>query len=163
MLTKIKLEKPYCDRWRFGYLNINKEGRRTLALYNSSKDRSSCQYARYLMAVKIGRFLTENEEVDHIDNDFTNDSLDNLQILSAEENRNKRNCSVGVSMVEFECPICNDIFSRERRNTHIIIKSKKIITCSRKCGGKATHLKNIENPIRVLREWVLYKYGQKSI
>ena len=41
------------------------------------------------MSVKLGRMLEAWEEVDHIDNDKTNDSLDNLQILCGEENRKK--------------------------------------------------------------------------
>ena len=55
--TKIDLEYPYNTKWKYGYLNINSEGRRTLTLYNSPSDRSSTQYARYLLAVSLGSFL----------------------------------------------------------------------------------------------------------
>ena len=41
------------------------------------------------MCVKLGRYLQPGEEVDHIDNDKTNDSIDNLQILTGEENIRK--------------------------------------------------------------------------
>ena len=87
--TKITLEEPYASVWRRGYLVTNSENRRTLILYNSSTDRSSCQYARYLLAVKIGRFLTAAEEADHIDGDKTNDSVANLQVLSKAANIRK--------------------------------------------------------------------------
>ena len=79
--TKIDLLPPYSEDWKSGYLNINSEGRRTLALYNSPSDRSSTQYARYILAVSLGRYLTDNEEADHIDGDKTNDDIKNIQIL----------------------------------------------------------------------------------
>ena len=41
---------------------------------------------RYLLAVKLGRYLTDEEQVDHIDDDKTNDNIDNLQILTVKEN-----------------------------------------------------------------------------
>jgi len=63
-----------------------------------------------------------------------------------------------LSMVEFQCPICNTIFSIEKRNSPLIIKSKKAACCSRKCGGKLSHNKEIVNKIIVIREWILYKY-----
>lgn len=85
---KIKLEYPYNTQWKIGYVVINKDNRRTLLLANG-KQRSSTQYARYLLAVKLGRFLTQTETVDHIDGDKTNDDINNLQILSRKENIRK--------------------------------------------------------------------------
>ena len=87
--TKIKLEWTYSDRWRAGYLIINRDDRRTLILYNSPKERSSTQYARYLLAVSLGRFLEDDEQVDHIDDDKTNDDISNLAVISQEGNLKK--------------------------------------------------------------------------
>lgn len=78
---KIDLQPPYSEDWRMGYLVTNPEGRRTVILYNSKESRSSTQYARYLCAVKLGRYLSESETVDHIDGDKTNDSIENLQVI----------------------------------------------------------------------------------
>lgn len=86
---RIELEKPYSDRWRHGYVVTNPENRKTLILFNSDEDRSSTQYARYLKAVSIGRFLSDDETVDHIDEDKTNDDIDNLGILTRAENIEK--------------------------------------------------------------------------
>lgn len=86
---KIILQYPYSKDWKHGYIVINKDNRRTLILYNSQSNRSSTQYARYLLSVKLGRYLTDGEHVDHIDNDKTNDHIDNLQILSAKQNNTK--------------------------------------------------------------------------
>ena len=86
---RYELSAPYSTDWRRGYLQESKDGRKYVVLYNSNKDRSVTSYARYLMAVKIGRYLTDEEEVDHKDEDKTNDSLDNLQILTGHENKVK--------------------------------------------------------------------------
>lgn len=155
--TKIDLQYPYNQQWKTGYLNVNSDGRNTLSLYNSSTDRSSTQYARYLLAVKLKRYLTTDEEVDHIDDDKTNDDLSNLQLLSSTDNRNKQNHSRGIAMVEFSCPVCDKIFSIERKNSPIVVKSKNAATCSRSCGARLKSIKTNE-PIRFIREWKKYNY-----
>ncbi len=140
-MTKIILKPPY-DIWKNGYLNVNPEGRRTLALYNSHKDRTSTQYARYLMAVRLGRFLTKKEHIDHIDNDKTNDDIDNLQILSLRENNIKTHKKPDV---ELNCPVCKKDFIRTR--TQLRGRKHKIndntICCSRRCGAKFRTLGSI--------------------
>ena len=129
--TLIKLEYPYSARWEKGYLNVNSEGRKTLTLYNSHSDRSSTQYARYLMAVYIGRFLTKDEHVDHIDGDKTNDNLENLQILSPTENNRKTHCKPPIVCC---CPVCKRIFTSTKRQ--LWGKSPTTKCCSRSCASK---------------------------
>lgn len=139
MSTKIELESPYSEVYRSGYLVVNPEGRRTLILYNSHRDRTSTQYARYLVSVKLGRFLTSDEQVDHIDGDKTNDDLDNLQVLSLEENVRKSNKLPDVTLV---CPICQVVFTRTRSQLRGKL-SKALagnLCCSRSCGGRMSHL-----------------------
>ena len=139
MSTKIQLEYPYNERWKSGYVVTNKENRRTLILVNSEQDRSSTQYARYLIAVKIGRFLSNEETVDHIDNDKTNDNIENLQILSIAENCRKSSKLPDVKLI---CPICGKVFYK----TQSQLRGKKDrakegnIACSRTCGGKLSHV-----------------------
>lgn len=134
--TKIELEHPYNTKWRWGYLNINSEGRETLVLYLDSKNKTSTQYARYLLAVSLGRFLTDDEQVDHIDDDKTNNDLSNLQILSPKENQWKSNKLPNVSL---KCPVCKKNFYRTR--TQLRGKLDRIqgndICCSRSCGRKS--------------------------
>ena len=133
--TRIELKPPYDKEWKAGYLVTNPEGRRTLLLYNSHKDRTSTQYARYLKAVELGRFLSEKETVDHIDGDPSNDSIENLQILSLADNNRKTHCK---PLVELICPICKIHFTRTK--TQLRGRLHKIetnsICCSRSCGGK---------------------------
>jgi len=135
---KIKLEYPYSEHWKIGYLVTNKENRKTLLLYNSHTDRSSTQYARYLLAVNIGRYLLNDECVDHIDNDKTNDDIKNLQILTVSENNKKQGKIIGHLMVELKCPNCGKLFNRYKNQVHSI-KSGKLSFCSRKCGYILNH------------------------
>lgn len=132
---KIDLKYPYSEKWKFGYIVTNSENRKTLILYNNCGDRTSTQYARYLLAIKLKRFLTEEEIVDHIDGDKTNDSLNNLQILSREDNIRKACKKPDIKLI---CPICGTVFYKQSSK----LSGKKLrervknnlICCSRKCG-----------------------------
>lgn len=95
---KINLQFPYNQDWKNGYLVTNPEGRRTLILYNTQDDRSSTQYARYLLAISLKRYLTEDETADHIDGDKSNDDFSNLQILTKAENIKKS--AKGITVTE---------------------------------------------------------------
>ena len=113
MTTKIQLQPPYSERWSNGYLVTNTENRKTLILYNSPQDRSSCQYARYLLATLLGRYLDDSEQVDHIDNDKTNDSPDNLAIITQKDNLAKaglirrKNTHGTLTMYRYcKCELC---------------------------------------------------------
>ena len=148
----IELKYPYSRDWKNGYLVVNGENRRTVILYNSKSERSSTAYARYLMSVKLGRYLLESEQVDHIDEDKTNDDLDNLQLLSMHENVVKQNKSRGRSMVRYMCPVCNAEFSRRRKNSHFNNKQRTTMTCSRSCGNRSQSV-DLFSKIIVLEEY----------
>ena len=85
----INIAFPYSTRWRKAYIQTNSEGRKTVILYNSPSDRSSTSLARYVMAISEGRFLRDDEHVDHDNDDETDDRLSNLKILSQLENNRK--------------------------------------------------------------------------
>ena len=134
--TKIQLEYPYNRDWKYGYVVINPEGRKTLILWNSSKHRSSTQYARYLLAVHLGRYLTKDETVDHIDNDKQNDEISNLQILSHADNNRKSNCK---PLYELDCPICSIHYTLPHSSVRGVTKAKaenNTRCCSKSCGAK---------------------------
>ena len=128
---KIRLEFPYNADWRYGYIVINPEGRKTVILYNNNKNRSSVSYARYLLSVHLNRYLSKDEHVDHIDNDKTNDTLSNLQILTPIENNRKS--SNGRAYKEMICDFCGKEFKREKR---LLYAKRKTCCCSRKCSSK---------------------------
>ena len=88
---KIKLEEPFKSKYKYGKLRLKPSGRKYISLYNSIKDRKYTTYARYLMGVKLGYEVPPEFEVDHKDDDFTNDDPDNLQLLTQEQNKQKYN------------------------------------------------------------------------
>lgn len=65
------------------------KGRRSVMIVRDDGSRRGMLYSRFLMQQKLGRELSSDEHVDHIDEDFTNDDIDNLQILSPAENVRK--------------------------------------------------------------------------
>jgi HNH endonuclease len=116
------------------YLNFHKRmGRWQVCLVGGGR-RKTILYSKYLMGVSIGRELTKDQEVDHVDGDKTNDSIDNLEIVSREENTKRDISRRSRAMVSLICPSCKKAFSREKRLTHIGTITRPITTCSRKCG-----------------------------
>lgn len=121
---------------------------------------TSTAYARYLMSVKLKRYLHDDEEVDHIYNDFTNDSIDNLQILSGSENTKKylnfhlRSLEHGTYAMyrtgKCRCSLCveetrklqRDSYLRniEKRNARRRFKQKKTVLRSISSVGRAPPL-----------------------
>jgi hypothetical protein len=144
---KIELETPYKEIWKKGYLVVNPENRRNVILYNSHSHRSTVSYARYLMSVKLGKFIPEGFEVDHIDDDKTNDSIDNLQILTTEENRQKRDAlqrKLCPTSVELKCYNCGKLFNYPSHNYRFHTKNGRTkFHCSRECSYESLRKKKL--------------------
>lgn len=86
MSTRIELREPYKSKRRSGYLRKSSRTDRMLVdLVNNHSDRTPTSFARYLMSVELGYEVPVGFEVDHIDQDPTNDNLSNLQVLSVED------------------------------------------------------------------------------
>lgn len=127
---RIKPEKPF-DKWDRAYLLTHSnsgpaKNRKFVHLYNSKSDRKCISYARYLMCVKLGRILTSKETVDHINNDPTDDRIENLQILSLSDNirkyakyrftgHNKRTCKC-PECVNHRRQLCKESAARRRKD-----------------------------------------------
>lgn len=91
------------------------------------------------MSVKEGRILSQHEEVDHLDGDKLNDSIDNLEIVTREENVRRRNKLSKITTVNLKFPFCKEYFERGRRQTHLVKGGDKTF-CSRSCASKYQHL-----------------------
>lgn len=69
-----------------------KDGRQHIIHYNTeTRKRRTQSYPRYIMEQHLGRELEEWEHVDHINEDHTDNRIENLQLLSASENNRKTN------------------------------------------------------------------------
>lgn len=88
------------------------------------------------MSTHLGRILEKDEQVDHINNDKTDDRIENLQILSPKDNVDKYNASTkGKRYMLLKCPSCGSTFEKEYHNTFERVGSK-FHCCSRKCLHK---------------------------
>lgn len=63
-------------------------GRRRCVLVYPDNFKTTIAYARYLWLMFKGA-IPDGYEVDHIDNDFTNDTLENYQLLNKIDNIKK--------------------------------------------------------------------------
>lgn len=99
-------------------------------------------YARWLMTQHLGRKLDRSEQVDHIDEDPMNDSIDNLQILSQKENLEKHaKLRRFTEMAFFTCPICGTWSSKKARHVrHNRNLGNAGPYCGKSCAGKASHM-----------------------
>lgn len=116
-MARIILEPPFNSLWKRGYIREDRKGRKRVDLVNSKIDRTTISYARYLVCVELGFILSDEYEVDHVDADCSNDSLDNLQILTREEHMSKtqKEATTGRTMVCCTCPECGIIFQKEKK------------------------------------------------
>ena len=121
---------------------IRKDGRKHIVIVDKDGNKKTKSYPRYLMELKIGRNLTELETVDHINEDFTDDRIENLQILSRSDNITKSKLLKPAEIFKFICPVCNIESEKPMRDVrHNRNNGKSGPYCSRVCAGKASHIK----------------------
>lgn len=119
---------------------LRKDGRKHVVILHEDGTKQTKSWPRVLMEQHLGRELLPEETVDHIDNDFSNDAIENLQVLSRVENIQKEHKRNPRKIYEFNCPECGD-FSTKYLNEvlHNRKLGKKGPYCSRKCAGRATY------------------------
>lgn len=156
---KIEIQYPFIN-YKAAYLVTNKEPRRNVILVKEDNTKTTISYARYLMSIHLGRFLTKEEHVDHIDNNKMNDCIENYQILSKLENNRK--ASKGRKYIKMKCPNCGKIFDIYYNQSHIQ-KKGKFSSCSRKC--KYEVLKkgySIDQLIEIGNNQIIEQYVKKE-
>lgn len=147
-LKRKQADYPFDDYWLYVVFH-KKEGRRmaNLILQSNTNSRTTIAYARYLMSVSLGRFLSRDEHVDHINGDKSDDRIANLQLLTPVENIKKCVVEQGKSAISVElvCPICGITFSRPKNRSYSKTHLGKDICCSKDCGRKQARLKLLNN------------------
>lgn len=125
----LKVYGPYISR---------KDGRKRVIIRYSDLSMSVRSYARFLYEQKNGK-LDKLLTVDHIDEDFRNDNIENLQPLTRKENIQKA-WKAGTNKPKewftANCQICNNLFTRPKNIVdHNLKQGKAGPFCSRKCAG----------------------------
>jgi HNH endonuclease len=115
---------------------LRKDGRKHVVIVHADGSKTTKSYPRLIMENHLGRELTKDETVDHINNDFTDDRIENLQVLSLEDNVKKS--FIPAIYLELTCKCCGKIFKR-RKAVHEYetkIRNKDGPYCSHRCVGK---------------------------
>ena len=106
------------------------------------KQKRVVPYSRYLMEQHLGRTLSPDEEVHHVDFDKTNDVLENLIVLTKEEHLKIHRKSKYQDTIEF-CAFCGKPFlvtAKQHRNKFRERNRKPNSVgkyfCSKSCVGK---------------------------
>lgn len=113
-----------------------KDGRKHAIFVKEDGTKTTKSWPRVLMEAHLGRELLPEETVDHIDGDFRNDSIENLQILSLSDNAKK--AIPPAEIITLSCKHCGKIFQR-RKALYLYetqIRKKDGPFCSRTCVGK---------------------------
>lgn len=103
-------------------------------------------YSRYLMEQHLGRSLDPNlETVDHINKDYTDDRIENFQLLTRAAHARKD--ARPAETMDFTCPWCLDDFvgfARRYRDNQLK-QGKSGPYCSHSCAAKARRRIQLDN------------------
>lgn len=140
--TRFIPEPPFSE-YKRGRVYINIDERRTIDLRDSNQSAMTLLVSRYLFQVdywkKYRKLIPDGYEVDHIDDDKTNDTLINLQLLTKSENIAKRNRTFGVLWSFMICPVCRSTFAKLPGSNQINPNYKGYVFC---CSNRCTDLLN---------------------
>ena len=99
---------PYVDK---------KQNRKIRVLRNKqTKQITTLSNARYLLSLKEGRWLGKDEEADHINGDPSDDRIENLRILSPEENKAPFNATRETPISVETCSTCGAQVAKKKRD-----------------------------------------------
>jgi hypothetical protein len=141
-LEKIKEEilklYPEYDRVYGPYIRKS-DNRKILSLSKIGKKGSTAkQFAKVLLEIKLNKRLEKNDTVDHIDGDVTNDNIENIQLLSRENNALKG--AIQIKTFKDICKFCGKEFELSKDQIKAFKqkhhKDKAGPFCSRSCSGK---------------------------
>jgi len=122
----IKLFGPY----------LRKDGRLMLT-YKNGRKTTSLSYPKYLMEIKLNRYLTEKEHVHHIDGNPLNNDYSNLEVVTVQEH-GRRHVKYKED-IKAECYLCKKMFiltpkQQQSRYSNRFRKDAGPF-CSKKCVG----------------------------
>jgi hypothetical protein len=130
---------------------VGDDGRKRCVLYFSDKTTSSRAYAKLLLEAKLGCLLKEGEEADHKNNDPTDDSIDNLQVVTSEYNKLKHHYNYIMNeqvCYGFTCAYCETPFLLTEREVKQREKVSKtgLAFCSRSCCSNYLFINGLISP-----------------
>jgi len=114
---------------------LGKDGRRRVWKTYPDGTKKITTYSRHLMEEKLGRPLTKDETVDHIDRNKSNDVIDNYKILS--KSKHAEEDALRVRMVEITCISCGTKKKKRAADVdHAAKENKAGPFCGKSCAGR---------------------------
>ena len=144
---KIEVSDYFKGDYRAAYLFKNNKNRNVVELVhkNSTKEnpiKRFISYAKYLWISYNKQEVPEGYEVDHINEDGTDDRIENLQLLTKRENIQKARNLHPKQVSILVCPVCNKEFTTD---TRFVGRYSQPTCCCRRCSGLYSHgLRNID-------------------
>jgi hypothetical protein len=129
-----KIYIQFCKKSKRYFVHIFKEGK-----FFTKTTRS-----RYIMEVKLGRLLDESEDVHHIDEDTTNDKIDNLEVKSKTKHLQDHKTGVRLAdRITCICAYCKKVFESEIKHCNRRIKKNQETFCSIGCCTSMRHARKL--------------------
>lgn len=113
-----------------------KDGRSHVVVKLHNGNYCTISYPKFLVEAKLGRKLRPGEEVHHLDGNFRNNQLSNLEVVNCSNHAAFHACKP-AKWIKFQCPTCAKIVQKDYHNIkHNWKKGTSGPFCSRKCAGK---------------------------
>ena len=128
----------------YGPVFIPSKRRSIVTVKLPNGNRLTMTYARYLMSVHLNRYLESYEHVHHVDEDKTNDKLNNLEVKHEIPHGVDHNLEVKIHYPEVAvCHQCSSPFLLTSKQVkYRRANERKGLAgpfCSYKCVGKYSH------------------------
>jgi hypothetical protein len=136
---------------------LRKDGRKHVILIQG-KTRRTVSYPRFLVEEFLGRVLSPEETVDHIDRDFTNNDLDNLRVVPRSKHISED--VLRAKVITKPCVRCS---KSVETNAGKINRARKLGKahpfCSKSCSGVyGTNVQNGYSEKKASPEKAEYEY-----
>jgi len=140
-MKRIFRTKHLCEHPFNGFFTLDSNGKRTsVFIYQKGNKCLHINYSRYLMCIKVGRILEAYEHVHHKDEDKTNDSIDNLEIILDVDHYKIHH--EGYGSMETKCHGCGIDFEIDIADYNDRIKRTNNLYCSLLCFHKSRTISN---------------------
>lgn len=143
--------KPYEDcKIRGPYLR--KDGRLHLVIFDTNNRKTTLSYPKYLMEIKLNRYLNKDETVHHKDKNPLNNNIENLEILLRSDHTRKHSLKY-INNIEVICTYCGKKIiltpKQQRSRMQNRNRNKGGIFCNKSCSGKYGKLIQMKNKTAV--------------